>query len=187
MLIRSPLAASKGLALWQAVVLAVLGTAVLALSSKVQVPLYPVPITFQTAVVLLIGFAYGSRLAVATILLFLGEALLGLPVLALPIAGPAVVFGPTGGYLAGWIAAAFLCGLAADRGMRGWRLFAVTLAASAAIYLPGVLWLSGFVGGFGKAIAVGVVPFLLGDLLKSALAAAAAELGLARLGTLNRP
>ena len=170
------------LALWHYALLALAGTAVLALSSKVQVPFYPVPMTLQTAAVFLIGFAYGPVLGAATVLLWLGQALVGLPVLALAVAGPTVVFGPTGGYLLGFAAAAYVCGVATARGYGALGLFLATILGSLIVYVLGALWLAGFVGGLGEAFAAGVVPFVLGDLLKAALAAAAGSLGLARLG-----
>src|SRR5919112_5140412 len=103
----------------RAVVLALLGSALLAISAKIQVPLPPVPMTMQTLVVLLIGATYGWRLGGATTLLYLVEGMLGLPVFANTppaVASPAYLLGPTGGYLVGYVAAAVVMGFLAERG-----------------------------------------------------------------------
>jgi biotin transport system substrate-specific component len=168
----------------QNVVLVLIGTAVLAISAKIQVPFWPVPMTLQTLAVMLIGATYGSRLAVATVLAYVAEGALGLPVFANTppqIAGPAYLIGPTAGYIWGWVVAAAIIGLAADR---GWsrsvpKMFAAMLAGEVILFGMGFIWLawfatlsSGAVGmGAEKALAAGVTPFLLADLLKTALAA----------------
>ncbi len=163
--------------------LALLGTLLLTVSAKVQVPFYPVPVTLQTVVVFLLGIAYGPRLALATVLLYLAEGAVGLPVFAgTPEKGIGLAYmaGPTGGYLAGFAAAAVIAGLAAERS-RGPLATALGIAAAtAAIYLLGAGWLAIFVGP-ERALALGVAPFLLGDLVKLALATALAEAGLSRL------
>lgn len=165
--------------------LAVVGSLLLTLSAKLQVPFYPVPMTLQPGVVLLIGVAYGPRLGFGTLLLYLAEGAMGLPVFAgTPERGIGLAYmmGPTGGYLAVYPFVAALCGLAAERA-RGWLGTAAGVAlAMALIYAGGVAWLSTFVG-FQKAVAAGVLPFLLGDLVKLALVVALTEAG---LGTLRR-
>lgn len=167
----------------RAAALALLGSLLLTISAKVQVPFWPVPVTLQTIVVFLLGIAYGPRLAVATVFLYLAEGALGLPVFAGTPAkglGLAYMVGPTGGYLAGFVAAAAIAGVTAERS-RGVLATALGIAlATAAIYLLGAGWLATFVGP-GKAVALGVAPFLLGDLVKLGLATALAEAGLARL------
>ncbi len=167
----------------RAAALAFLGGLLLTVSAKVQVPFWPVPVTLQTMVVFLLGIAYGPRLAVATVLLYLAEGAAGLPVFAGTPAkgiGLAYMVGPTGGYLAGFVAAAAIAGLTAERS-RGMLGTALGIAlATAAIYLLGAGWLATFVGP-EKAVGLGVAPFLLGDLVKLGLAAALAEAGLARL------
>ena len=90
----------------RAAILIALGTALLTLSAKINLPLPYVPMTLQTLVVLALGAAYGSRLAAATVGLYLLEGLLGLPVFAGALAGPAYMVGPTGGFLAGFLVAA---------------------------------------------------------------------------------
>ena len=159
----------------QSALLVVVGTALLALSAKVNVPLPYVPMTMQTLVVLMIGVAYGWRLGTATILIYLAEGALGLPVFAGPIGGLAPMIGPTAGYLAGFVAAAFIAGWLAKR---GWdrsvpALFAAMMIGHAIILAMGFGWLMyGINLGADKAWWIGVVPFLAGSLVKSALGAA---------------
>jgi biotin transport system substrate-specific component len=155
------------------VILAVGGTVLLWLSAKVQVPLYPVPITMQTLVVLVLGMAYGPRLGAATMGLYLLEAAIGLPVLAggwSEGGGFHLLYGPTAGYLVGFVVAAAVCG---RLGERGWdrslpRAAAAMLIGNLIIYALGLAWLAIQIGAAG-AIQYGLLPFLLGDLLKIAL------------------
>ncbi len=155
--------------------LVVLGSALVALSAQVQVPMLPVPMTLQTLAVLAIGAAFGARLAAATLLLYVAEAALGLPVMAGMGGGLAKLMGPTGGYVLGFVLAAFAVGKLAERGFdrNAATMFAAMLVGAALIYVPGALWLSGFVGGLDKAFALGVAPFVLGDVVKAAIAALA--------------
>jgi biotin transport system substrate-specific component len=146
------------------------GSAFIALSAQVSVPMLPVPMTLQTLAVLLVGFAFGARMGAVTLLAYLAEGAAGLPVFANGMNGAALV-GPTAGFLAGFVPMAWLVGLAADRGVKGFApTVAVALAVSVALYLPGLAVLSGFVGGFDKAVAIGA-QFLPGDAVKSVLAA----------------
>ena len=174
--------ATEGQAVLRAAALAVFGSLLLWASAKVQVPFYPVPMTLQTAVVLLIGVAYGPRRAAGTLLLYLAEGAVGLPVFAgTPERGIGLAYmvGPTGGYLAGFLAAAVISGWTAERS-RHWLTTALgLLAAIVAIHLLGAAWLATLVGP-AKAVSLGVLPFLLGDAVKLALVTAAAEAGLAR-------
>ncbi len=159
------------------VVLVVLGTALLALSSKFKVPFYPVPMTMQTFIVLTLGMALGWRMAGATVLLYLAEGAIGLPVFAgTPEKGIGLTYmmGGTGGYLIGFLLAAPLCGWLAER---GWDRNSTTTAAtmllgSITIYVPGVLWLGALFGWDKPILEWGLFPFLLGDLAKLALASA---------------
>jgi biotin transport system substrate-specific component len=155
-------------------VLVVAGTALMALSAKIQVPMWPVPMTMQTFAVLVIGMAYGWRLGGLTMLAYLAEGAAGLPVFA-GGAGLAYMAGPTGGYLVGFAIAAMLVGWLG--GERGWdrnvplTLVAMTLG-TAVIFGLGAAWLSVLIG-FDAALVNGVVPFLVGGAIKIALAAAA--------------
>src|SRR3954447_27079486 len=153
-----------------------LGTALLTLSAKTQVPFYPVPMTMQTFVVLALGAAYGWRLAGATIALYLLEGAAGLPVFAGPITGPAYLMGPTGGFLLGFLASAFVTGFMAER---GWdrslaRIAVMMVIGHAVIFAFGLGWLSTLMP-FAKAWAVGFAPFACATLLKTALAVAAIQ------------
>ncbi len=159
------------------VILALAGTALLTLSAKIQVPFYPVPMTMQTFMVLTLGMAYGWRLGGATLLLYLAEGAMGLPVFAgTPGKGIGVAYmlGGTGGYLIGFVLAAALCGWLAER---GWdRRFMTTalalLIGNIAIYVPGLLWLGSLFGWDKPILEWGLTPFILGDAMKLALAAA---------------
>jgi biotin transport system substrate-specific component len=162
------------------VVTVLLGSALIALSAQVAVRLAvsPVPITMQTFAVLLVGALYGSRRGAVTVLAYVGEGLAGLPVFASGGAGPAYLLGPTGGYLLGFIAAAFVVGRLAER---GWdRRVATTALAmtigTAVIFALGLAWLVFFVGP-RAVLATGLVPFLPGAVLKIALATAVLPLG----------
>ena len=152
--------------------LVVFGSLLLAVSAQFKIPLYPVPVTGQTLVVLLIGMTYGPRLGGITIAAYLFEGALGLPVFAGGAAGAAVLMGPTAGYLFGFLLAAIAMGYLAERGMG--RTVVSTIAAmvigNCVIYLCGALWLANFIG-FAQAIAAGVLPFLYGDALKLVVAA----------------
>ncbi len=158
--------------LLRGVLLALLGSLLVAFSAQIQVPMYPVPMTMQPFAVLLIGAAYGSRLGALTVLLYMAEGAAGLPVFAGMKGGFVHLLGPTGGYIAGFIAAAAVVGLLAERGWH--RSIAFCLAAMtigmALIYLLGVGRLASLIG-LDKAFAVGMLPFLVGDAVKIALAA----------------
>jgi biotin transport system substrate-specific component len=153
--------------------LAIGGALALALSAKVQVPFTPVPMTLQTLVVLALGAAYGARLATATIALYLLEGLLGLPVFAGALAGPAYMVGPTGGFLAGFLLAAALVGSLAERGWdRSWGLLLASMALGhVAIFALGFAWLAILIGP-EKAFMLGVAPFALATIVKTLLACA---------------
>ena len=156
--------------------LAIAGTLILTLSAKTKVVLGPVDMSLQTLAVFLIAVAFGSRLAVATLLLYMAQGALGLPVFqGTPEKGIGLAYmlGSTGGYLAGFVVAAAIVGWAADRGWdrNPFKLFAAILAAEMVIMAMGFGWLAGLIGA-EKAWQFGVVPFVLPDLIKIALAAA---------------
>ena len=149
-----------------------LGVVFLTLASWVQVPMFPVPMTLQTFAVLSVGALYGWRMGAATIVLWLGIALVGAPVLSEFKAGPAVFMGATAGYLAGFVLAGAVVGWFAER---GWTRNIVTsvaamLVGEALIMGLGVAWLAHLIG-FDKAIQYGFTPFLVGDALKLGIAA----------------
>jgi len=180
--------------------LVVAGIGILAASAWLSVPFYPVPLTMQTLAVLLIGGMLGPALGVSAVAGYLALGALGAPVFHGGLGGVLVIAGPTGGYLLGFLPAVFLMGwaarLAGGPGRLGGRagagsapavsgsykrLLVLSLgavAASAAIYALGVPWLA-LVSGLGleRAAAVGLVPFLLGDALKAAVAVGAVYLG----------
>ena len=169
---------AKGL--WRPILLAVLGSLLVAAAAKVQVPFWPVPQTMQTFAVLVIGMVYGWRLGGATLLLYLAEGAVGLPVFASG-GGPAYFAGPTTGYLIGFVMAAILVGLLAER---GWdRSIPGTLGAmalgTAVIFVCGLIWLSNYLAltksmdlgtALTAAVNVGLMPFLAGAAAKIALA-----------------
>ena len=151
-----------------------IGSVLLAASAqfKVPVPLSPVPVTGQTLVVLMIGMAYGPRLGAMTICAYILAGLRGLPVFAGGMAGLPVLAGPSGGYLVGFIAAAFVIGLLAQRGMdRSILMTALAmLVGNLVIYLFGYAWLASLIG-MQKAFMFGVWSFLWGDAIKLVVAA----------------
>ncbi|MBZ9754203.1 biotin transporter BioY [Mesorhizobium sp. ESP6-5] len=158
---------------WQAGAV-VLGTLFLALSSYIEVPMVPVPVTMQTFAVTLIGALYGWRLGAVTIAAWLVEGAVGIPVLAGGAAGIQHFVGPTGGYLFAFPVTGALVGWLAERGWNGNRVllaFAAMLLGNLACLALGTAWLAVMIGA-EKAITFGFVPFIVGGLLKSALGAA---------------
>lgn len=151
-------------------VLMVAGSLLVAAAAQVQVPMFPVPMTLQSLAVLAIGAAYGARLGAATLALYALEGAVGLPVFAGFRSG---VMQASFGYVLGFIAAAFVVGWLAER---GWdrtvpKMLAAMLLGAAVLYVPGLLWLAVWLGSPGAAIAGGLVPFIVGDLVKAAIAA----------------
>ncbi|AAX73917.1 hypothetical protein P053_02216 [Brucella abortus 01-4165] len=155
--------------------LALVGTAILTLSAKIKVDLVYVNVTMQTFAVFAIAALYGSRLAVATVALYLLEGALGMPVFTgTPEKGIGLAYmvGPTGGYLLSYLAAAWIVGRAADKGLarNPFALGGVMLLAEAVILVMGAGWMA-YLFGFEKGIAFGFGIFIVGDLVKLALAA----------------
>jgi len=158
--------------------LAVGGTLLLALSAKTKVVLGPVDMSLQTLAVFLIAIAFGRRLAVATLLLYMAEGAAGLPVFqGTPEKGIGLAYmmGSTGGYLAGFVVMAAIVGWAADRGWDRniFKLFGAVLLGEAIMMAMGFGWLAVLIGP-EKAWQFGVVPFIAPDLIKVALASALA-------------
>ncbi|HUJ74456.1 MAG TPA: biotin transporter BioY [bacterium] len=145
----------------------------IALSAQVAIPLpfTPVPVTLQTFAVILTGCLLGSGRGALAALLYLAEGSAGLPFFSGGTAGLAHLFGPTGGYLVGCAAAAFLSGLLAERGLaRSWAgRLATLVSADLAVFVLGVTWLGAFTG-MARAVVLGFVPFVVGDALKVAVA-----------------
>jgi biotin transport system substrate-specific component len=146
------------------ILLVLLASFAICLSGKIAIPLWftPVPIATQNIVVLLLAAFLGSRRAFAATLLFLAQGAIGLPVFSTPTG----LFGPTAGYLIGYLLASFLTGYLAERNKTLASASLALLAGHAVIYLCGVSYLSTFIG-LGKALLLGAAPFLLGDLLKT--------------------
>ncbi len=144
------------------------GTIILAISSKIKIPFYPVPMTMQTFVVLFIGIAFGWKFGVATVSLYLFEGIIGLPVFAgTPEKGVGLIYftGPTMGYLIGFIVTVFLAGyFSYDKDII--KNFIKLTFATSFIYLIGVLWLGNLIGWEKPVIELGVKPFLFAELFK---------------------
>lgn len=154
--------------------LVLIGSLALWGSAKLHIPFYPVPITMQTMVVLVIGIVYGPRLGAVTVIFYLVQGAVGLPVFSgTPERGIGLVYllGPTGGYLLGFVPAAWLVGYLSQK---GWdRKFFSTLLAMISgniiIYCLGLLWLGTSLGWDKPILEWGLIPFLLGDALKISL------------------
>jgi biotin transport system substrate-specific component len=180
----------------RAVLLAVLGSAIVALAAQVSIPMLPVPMTLQTLAVLAVGGAYGARLGAGTLALYALEGAVGLPVFANFQAGLFLPTGEiiaTGGYIIGFIIAAGLVGYFVEK---GWgasvlKLCAAMLLGAAVLYIPGLLWLTGWLAvmkGMDVASAMtvalisGLLPFIPGDIIKAVLAALAFPAAFSLLG-----
>ncbi len=159
------------LRLFKYILAVLLGTIILAISSKIKIPFYPVPMTMQTFVVLLIGIGYGWKLGLATISLYLFEGMIGLPVFSgTPEKGVGLVYftGPTMGYLIGFLVTVFIAGKFNYNSLIS-SFLKLTFATSF-IYILGVLWLGVFIGWDKPIFELGVFPFLLAELFKVSLA-----------------
>ena len=173
-------------------VLVLAGSAFIAVAAQVSVPMIPVPMTLQTLAVLMVGLTMGSRLGAVTVLAYLAEGAMGLPVFAEGKSTLALI-GPSAGFLLGFVGMAFIAGLAADYGIKKFLpMAALALVAAAALYIPGVTWplaiakiagVTQFLAGFGMdpskwGADTGAMiwqyymsPFLIGDAVKAVLAA----------------
>lgn len=168
-----------GQALWLRLATILVFAAVTALAARVTIhlPFTPVPVTLQTLAVVLSGLVLGARGGAAAQLVYLGLIAAGLPFDANGL-GPASFFGPTAGYLVGFVPAAFAAGwLSEILPGRRWANFTAAIAGMLLIYLVGAGWLAAFLGDWRSAWAGGVVPFILPDLAKALIAAVAAESG----------
>jgi len=144
------------------------GTIIITISAKVKIPFYPIPMTMQTFVILLIGITLGYKIGLATVTLYLLEGIVGLPVFASsPEKGIGITYfiGPTMGYLIGFLVAVYFAGLFKyDKGLINTFLkliFSVTF-----IYILGLIWLGTLIGWDKPIFKLGVEPFLLAELFK---------------------
>ena len=159
----------------------VLGTLLITICAKINVPVWPVPVTLQGFAIAALAAAFGLRIGVATVALYLIEGAVGLPVFAAG-GGLAYLVGPTGGFLLGFLVMAAIIGYAADKGASGkpLTLFAAMVAADAVLLVLGFVWLLALSGNAGwidqnnvvaSAFAGAIQPFIIWDILKMALAA----------------
>ncbi len=157
--------------------LVILGSLFVAALAQIVIPLpfTPVPITGQTFGVLLVGAALGSKRGAASLVLYLAEGAVGLPFFAGGAHGLTVLTGATAGYLLGFVGAAYVIGRLAEIGYeRSVRTsFIPFLIGTVIIYVCGVTWLAVVVGSFSKAVTLGLVPFIIGDIIKLVVAALA--------------
>ena len=152
--------------------IALIGSIVLAVSSKIKIPFYPVPMTMQTLVVVMIGAAFGWKLGLATVTLYLFEGIIGLPVFSgTPEKGVGLIYftGPTMGYLIGFLVAAFFAGIF-DYNKNLITNFLKLTFATSFIYLLGMVWLGSLIGWDKPIFKLGAQPFLLAELFKILIA-----------------
>ena len=144
------------------------GTILLTISAKIKIPFYPVPMTMQTFVVLLVGMTFGYKISLSIVLLYLLEGIIGLPVFSnSPEKGVGLLYftGPTMGYLIGFILATFLSGYL-NLNTNYFDVFIKLIFSVSVIYLFGVLWLGYLIGWDKPILEIGVMPFLLAELFK---------------------
>ena len=153
--------------------IALLGSIVLAVSSKIKIPFYPVPMTMQTLVVIMIGVVLGWKLGLATVSLYLFQGIIGLPVFAgTPENGIGLIYftGPTMGYLLGFLVAVYISGKFIYDNNLFKNILKLSLATSF-IYILGLSWLGNLIGWDKPIFQLGAQPFLLAELFKILLAA----------------
>ena len=150
-----------------------LGSVLLAISAKIKIPFYPVPMTMQTFVVLFLGISFGYKIAIATVSLYLIEGILGLPVFSnSPERGIGLAYftGPTMGYLIGFLTASFLASFikVSDN---YFIVIAKLILSVSSIYILGILWLGTLIGWDKPIFELGVAPFILAEVFKISLLA----------------
>tara|TARA_B100001059_G_C17658378_1_gene488179 strand:- start:75 stop:626 length:552 start_codon:yes stop_codon:yes gene_type:complete len=148
-----------------------LGSLILAISSKIKIPFYPIPMTMQTFIVLLIGISFGYKIALATIGLYLIEGIIGLPVFSnSPERGIGLAYftGPTMGYLIGFLSASYLASFVKFDD-NYFLIFLKLIFSVSTIYIFGVLWLGTLIGWDKPIFEMGVMPFLLAEIFKISL------------------
>ena len=154
-----------------------LGSILLTISSKIKIPFYPVPMTMQTFVVLFLGMSFGYKIGLATVGLYLLEAIIGLPVFSnSPEKGVGIIYftGPTMGYLIGFLFATFLAGYFNFK-VNVFYTFLKLIISVSVIYILGVFWLGNLIGWDKPIIQLGVTPFLLAELFKVSILAILAK------------
>ncbi len=154
--------------LTKSLLIVILGSILLTISAKIKIPFYPVPMTMQTFVVLFLGISFGYKIGVATVILYLLEGIVGLPVFSnSPEKGLGIAYfvGPTMGYLIGFVFASFLAGYLKYNSNFIFTFIKLTLSTSI-IYILGVLWLGNLIGWEKPILQLGVFPFLLAELFK---------------------
>ena len=154
------------------VFLALIGSIALAISSKIKIPFYPVPMTMQTFIVLVIGIGFGWKLGLATVSLYLFEGIIGLPVFSgTPEKGMGLVYftGPTLGHLLGFLIAVFISGkFIYDENLL--KNFLKLFLATSFIYILGMIWLGNLIGWEKPIFQLGAQPFLIAELFKILIA-----------------
>lgn len=160
--------ANQALAFW---IKTVIGANLIALFAQISVPMYPVPITGQTLALTVVGFALGRKAATAAVVLYLLEGVAGLPVFANFSSGIQALFGPSGGYLIGFIPTAYVLGYFSDKGVLNSfvKSFGVAMLATVITFAFGLTQLSFFVPA-DKVLEFGLYPFILGGVIKAFLA-----------------
>ena len=146
----------------------IFGTILLTISAKIKIPFYPVPMTMQTLVVLFVGMAFGYKIGLSIVILYLLEGILGLPVFSnSPEKGIGLVYftGPTMGYLIGFLTASFLASFV-KKDDNYLIIFTKLVLSVSTIYFLGVLWLGTLIGWDKPIFELGVMPFLLAETLK---------------------
>ncbi len=146
----------------------ILGSIALAISAKIKIPFYPVPMTMQTFVVMFLGLSFGYKIGLATVGLYLFEGIIGLPVFSnSPERGVGLIYftGPTMGYLIGFLSACYLASFVNSKDNL-LKIFIKLIIAVSTIYLLGVFWLGTLIGWEKHIYSLGVAPFLLAELFK---------------------
>ena len=146
----------------------IIGSLLLTISAKIKIPFYPVPMTMQTFVVLMLGISLGPKLGVAAVVLYLLEGIVGIPVFSnSPEKGVGLIYftGPTMGYLIGFIFACFLCGHF-KMNTNLVLIFIRLIISVSVIYLLGILWLGSLIGWDKPIFSLGVKPFILAEFFK---------------------
>ena len=149
----------------------ILGSLALTISAKIKIPFYPVPMTMQTFVVMLLGLAFGYKIGLATVSLYLLEGIAGLPVFSnSPEKGIGLVYftGPTMGYLIGFLSATVIAGMISSKDNLLKTILKLLVSVST-IYILGILWLGTLIGWDKPILEFGVYPFLLAEIFKLAL------------------